>query len=192
MSIYRKYHIFLLLALGLLATACGNTENEYSSYRCYVLIDNNVHQDPTLASAMNPMAPVVFCHISETLVGGVRHFAFRSSQGLQSTAVENGIDLRRTFAFGMENGVIIGFGNLDNPAIFYAYDAQCPNCYDPETIPVRSKPLTMLETGLASCGSCKRQYNMNTGGNIVSGDSGSKLTRYRGATDGPFSVLRVN
>ena len=88
--------------------------------------------------------------------------------------------------------MIVGFGNLDYPAKFYAYDKECPNCFDPNVLPVRSKPLTMSSNGLATCNVCHRQYNMNSDGIVVAGDSGKKMTRYRASTTGPFGILAVN
>ena len=190
-----KHHfLYTIIAFACvcLVIACGDSEFEYTDSRCYVIIDNSVHQDPTLASAMNPIAPGTFCLISETLSGGALHFVFKSNLGQESKTVENAIDQRRTFIFGYNNAIIVGFGSMDYPPQFYAFDAECPNCFDSTAIPVRSKRLQLSDTGVATCSTCKRQYNMNTGGNIISGDGGSKMTRYRGATDGPFTVLRVN
>ena len=190
--IRRVLIIFSLVIAGMIVSGCGDMMNEYTDSRCLVIIDNNIHQDATLASAMNPVAPGVFCLISETISGGAKHFVFKSNLGQESKAVENAIDQRRTMVFGYNNGIIVGFGNLDTPPIFYAFDAECPNCFDPHAIPVRTHRLQLTDVGLAVCATCKRQYNMNTGGNIVAGDGGNKMTRYRGATDGPFTVLRVN
>ena len=36
------------------------------------------------------------------------------------------------------------------------------------------------------------KLGMNNGGNIVKGDGGNKLTRYRASTTGPYGVLSVN
>lgn len=184
--------VTIALAFACCISSCGDSEFEYTDSRCYVIIDNSAHQDPTLAAAMNPMSPGTFCQISESLIGGARHFVFKSNLGQESKSVENAIDQRRSFIFGYNNAIIVGFGSMDYPPQFYAFDAECPNCFDPMAIPVRSKRLQLSDTGIATCASCKRQYNMNTGGNIVSGDGGKKMTRYRGATDGPFTVLRVN
>ena len=182
----------LLALLILLLVGCGDSQFEYTDSRCYVIIDNATHQDPTLAAAMNPAAPGTFCLVSQTISGGASYFTFRSNYGQESKALQNAIDKRRTLVFGYNNAIIVGFGSMDYPPQFYAFDAECPNCFDPMAIPVRSKRLQLSDAGIATCSTCKRQYNMNTGGNIVSGDGGNKMTRYRGATDGPFTVLRVN
>ena len=75
---------------------------------------------------------------------------------------------------------------------FYAYDLECPNCFDPNYIPVRSKPLSISVNGLATCNLCKRQYDMNNGGIVSKGEGGKKMTRYRAATTGPLGVMSVN
>lgn len=186
-----KYKIFLLL-LPLLLASCGDTENEYSSTQVYLVIDNATHQDATLASAMNPNSPGIFCKVWLTSRAGARYFSFRNNQGNTSESIFNGIDQRRTYVCGYNNGLIVGYGNLDLPAIFYSYDAECPNCFSPDQIPVKSYPLGMTTDGMATCAKCGRKYNLNTGGNVVSGDSGKKLTRYRGATTGALGVLSVH
>jgi len=181
----------MMIAL-LLTAACGRVENEFTSAPCYLVIDNSLHQDATLATAMNALSPGIFCSIRHEVKTGADHFVFKNNQGAESSKKYNAIDMRRTYVIGMNNGLIVGFGNLDNPPIFYAYDNQCPNCFDPHAIPVRNYPLGMDANGIATCNTCKRKYNMNTGGNIVEGNSGSKLTRYRASTGGPLGVLGVN
>ena len=39
--------------------------------------------------------------------------------------------MHRTCALGIYNKtvIIVGYGNLSSPAVFYCYDSQCPNCY---------------------------------------------------------------
>ena len=183
---------FILLPLSLLLASCGDSENEFSPTTMYLVVDNATHQDATLASAMNQNVPGIFCKIWLTTRNGVRYFSFQNNQNARSESIFNGIDQRRSFNVGYNNGIIVGFGNLDSPAQFYAYDVECPNCFSPEAIPVRSYPLTMTNDGLATCAKCGRKYNLNTGGNIVSGDGGKKMTRYRAATTGPLGVLSVH
>lgn len=182
----------LLLCTALLSAACGKIENEYSTIPCYLVIDNNLHRDATLASAMTPASPGVFCHIRQDIQAGVRCFVFKNNQGLESRKNFNAIDFRRSFLLGANNGLIVGFGNMDMPPVFYAYDNQCPNCFDPNAIPVLNRPLLMNVHGVASCNVCKRKYNMNTGGNIIEGADGKKLTRYRAVAKGAYGVLSVN
>ena len=86
----------------------------------------------------------------------------------------------------------MGYGNLNNPPVFYAYDLECPNCFDPQALPLKSKPLQLLAGGIAVCRVCNRRYNLNNSGVIVQGERGRKLTRYRAQTTGPYGVLTVN
>lgn len=184
--------LVLLAFCALLPTACGDAENEFTIGACYFVFDNSVHQDATLASAMNIMAPGTFCTITKTMRGGAQCFDFTNSAGQTSSKNLNAIDTKRTLILGYNDGIIVGFGTLNNPAIFYAFDRECPNCFNPNDIPIRSKPLSVSTNGQASCAVCHRQYDLNNDGFISSGDSGKRLTRYRAATTGPFGVLSVN
>ncbi len=140
---------------------------------------------------MNSVSPGVFCLVQKTMSGTAEQFAFTNNQGLSSTANFTAKEQRLSLTFGMNNGVIVGFSNLDSPATFYAYDRECPNCFDPDAIPVRSKPLSMSSTGWATCSVCSRVYNLNNRGYIVEGDEGEPLTRYPASTTGPYGVLVV-
>ncbi len=180
-----------LLSCALLA-ACGNTESEYTRGTCYFIFDNAVHQDATLASAMNAAAPGIFCTITQTVKGGAESFVFSNNAGQTSSKNLNAIDARRTLILGYNNGLIVGFGTLNIPAVFYAFDRECPNCFNPNDIPIRSKPLSVSTSGLASCPVCHRQYDLNNDGFISSGEPGKRLTRYHATTTGPFGVLAVN
>lgn len=190
-----KRHCFLnILAIALVAmglSACSNALNEYSRRPCYVVIDNTTRVDATLASAMNALSPGIFCIIQKEVKGGASYYHCSNNQGLSSDILWTAIDQRKTIIIGENNGIIIGFGNLDFPAIFYAYDLECPNCFDPDGIPVKSRPLKMDEKGHATCNVCKRIYDMNNRGYIIQGDQGNPLTRYPASTTGPYGVLAV-
>lgn len=181
------------LFLCLLLCGCGEDVGyEYSNYHCNLGLDNSTHLDPTLASAMNATSPGVFCTISYSYSNAF-YYVFSSNQGQKTTSIFNAIDQRmdNQQRMGRNNGLIVGFGNLDNPAIFYAYDAECPNCYNPSALPVRSYKLSVSSSGIATCANCKRSYNLNTGGNIVAGSTGNLLERYRATTTGPNGLLHV-
>ena len=183
----------LLTSLALLLlTGCGETTNEFTLGSCYVVIDNGVHQDATLAGAMNPNVPGIFCIIKCNTRAGARYFDFTDNAGVSSSKPLNGVDARRTIVMGQNNGIIVGYGTLNQPPSFYAYDLECPNCFDPNAIPVKSKPLSISTNGIATCSVCHRQYDLNNNGFVSSGDSGNKLTRYHANTTGPFGVLSVN
>lgn len=188
-------HLLLLLAVFMFC-ACGkNSEYEFSDNHTYFTFHNETHQNSILASAMNQQSPGVFCIIRYAFNSGRHSFLFENNQGLKSDTPVwfDGIDLRLESwkRVGLNNGLIVGYGNLDTPAIFYAYDLQCPNCFQPQVLPLRSYELTLSSDGFATCNNCHRRYNMNTGGNIIEGETGKKLTRYRANTTGAFGVLGI-
>lgn len=180
---------YYIIALLTLFASCDDTEYEYSNYPCNFVFDNNASRSTLLASAMNAQSPGIFCHASVS--GKYFVFSTNDSQGRQERVAFNAIDEQRTIALGVynESGIIVGYGNLNNPATFYAYDYQCPNCYKEAGLPRYG--LSMDSTGKAKCSNCNREYDMNNGGIISSGDSGDKLIRYRGSTTGPQGVLYV-
>ncbi len=184
--------LLIALAMALAATSCGETEDEYTIGTCLLVFDNSTHQDATLASAMNPNAPGTFCIVSTSMRNGATYFDFTNSAGQNSSRIQNAIDQRRKSIIGYNNGIIVGFGALSNPATFYAFDRECPNCFDPNAIPMKSRPLTMSSSGIASCATCQRQYDLNNNGFIANGEQGKRLTRYHASTTGPFGVLAVN
>ncbi|MBP5278586.1 MAG: hypothetical protein J6Z18_08905 [Prevotella sp.] len=177
----------LLLCMTLFA--CGDEEFEYSRYHAYFVFDNQQHLDATLSSAMNPLAPGIFCRISTS---GNQYFLFTNNQGQSSRQVMNAIDKQRSVVLGLynETGIYVGYGILNDPPVFYAYDALCPNCYQ-ETGLMRDI-LSVNSSGLASCSRCKRVYDMNNMGIITQGETGSKLIRYHASTTGPNGILSIN
>ena len=190
----KKHFLHRLSAFAIvLATllACSNASDEFCRRPCYVIIDNSTHLDATLASAMNVMSPGIFCMIQKTQKGGATYYHVASNQAQSSDIQWNAKDQKVTSIVGMNNGIIVGFGNIDNPAVFYAYDRECPNCFDPDGIPVKSRPLTLNEKGHATCGVCARVYDMNNRGYVISGEGGKPLNRYPASTSGPYGVLAV-
>lgn len=191
---HRCVRLLTLIACVLLLSACGDDIGyTYSDYRCNLYLDNSVHQDPALSTAMNSQSPGTFCTVSYKY-SGTYYYVFKTNLGQTSESIFNAIDQQRDnhLRIGQNNGIIVGFGNLSTPAEFYAYDAECPNCYDANALPVRSYKLSVSGAGIATCNNCQRTYNLNTGGNIASGDRGTPLTRYRASTTGPFGTLYVN
>lgn len=190
---YRLISFIILASLAstFLLSSCGDSEYEYSSHRCYFVFDNSTHLDPTLSSALVQLSPGTFCRIYKK---GDNYFYFDSNRGLSSRSAANAVDLKRTCVLGVynESGIIVGYGVLDNPAVLYAYDAQCPNCYENTAMPRYT--LTMNDAGKATCASCHRSYDMNNGGIISSGgsDGDRKLIRYRANYSEQTRVLTVN
>ncbi len=178
-----------IIALLALFSSCGDAEFEYSRYPCAFTFDNTASRSLRLSEAMNPLSPGVFCHIS--LLGET--FQFYTNMNSQVEKVNmNAVDKKLTLELGINNnsGIIVGYGNLNNPATFYAYDSQCPNCYKSTNLP--RYQLTMSSEGTARCNTCHRTYDMNNGGIVTSGDGGDKLIRYRASTSGPQGILKVN
>ncbi len=167
------------------AAFSGCADAEYSGYACRLVINNLNVNNMTLASAMTAASPGVFCRISKQ---GTTRFMFESNQGgVPTYALLNAIDQNSNWVIGIYNGIIVGFGNLDGT--FHAYDNQCPNCYPSTGLPRYA--LSLGVDGKATCKSCKRVYDMNNNGLLVSGDQGKGLIKYRAATTGPFGVLSV-
>lgn len=176
--------LFLLLSF----CSCGGSEFEYSSHRVRLVYDNSVHLDATLSVAMNAMAPGIFCRVA---ISG-NYFTFTNSQGQNSKLPMTAAEQQRLPMLGVNNesGIIVGFGLLADPAVFYAYDAQCPNCYENDSRP--RYLLSMSSDGKAKCGKCGRVYDMNNGGIVTDGGPGEKLYRYHASTTGPNGILSVN
>lgn len=187
----RNFLLSLLACLPLVS--CKNAIDEYCHRPCYIVINNAEHVDATLAAAMNNMSPGTFCLIRKTMSGGASQFSFSTNTGLSSTQLFTAKEQRMSLIFGLNNGVIVGYGNADNPAIFYAYDYECPNCFDPDAVPVKSKPLTMDEKGHATCKVCGRVYDLNNRGYIIQGETQNSLplNRFPASTSGAMGVLVV-
>lgn len=176
----------------MLLCSCTSAINEYSSRRCYVVVDNSTFLDASLASAMTANSPGVFCMVQQTITGGAQQFSFTTNTGLSSKKTFTAKEQRMTLIFGLNNGVIVGYGTIGGS--FYAYDRECPNCFDPDALPVKSKPLTMTDKGHAKCSVCGRVYDMNNRGYIISGQVSADdlpLTRFRASTSGPYGMLVV-
>ncbi|MGN1375584.1 MAG: hypothetical protein ACI4V5_03405 [Prevotella sp.] len=181
---YIRY-VFIVLAATFLVS-CGDTEYEYSNYSCYFVFDNMGSRSPMLAAAMNQNSPGTFCHIRTS--GKAYIFDLNTSPGQTEKVNFTAEDERRTLLLGIynESGIIVGYGNYNNPATFYAYDNQCRYCY--EETGLSRYPLTMDTSGKASCARCKRIYDLNNGGIEA---SGGRLIRYHATTSGPLGVLSV-
>lgn len=181
--------VLAIASAAVLLAACSKDSFDFSSIHARFFYDNSIHQDATLQSALNAMSPGVFCRISEGYEAGSTYFYFESNQGLSSKKKATADDLRPTRILGIlpKTGVIVGYGNLSSPAVLYAYDSQCPNCYA-ETNMVDYK-LALTSRGMAVCAKCKREYDLNNNG-LTS--NGKKLIKYRATATGPLGILSVN
>lgn len=180
----------ILSLLTMMFSSCGEAEFEYSSAPCYLIIDNSLHHDATLASALTQYSGT-YVTITITTKSGARYFSFTNNVGKHTESIFNAYDERRSLLLGYNGGLIVGFGNSVD-GILYAYDRECPNCFDPNMLPLKSRPLSVSENGIAKCGYCKRQYDLNNGGFISNGDKGKKLIRYSCHATGAYGILTVN
>lgn len=181
---------FILSLLTMMFSSCGEAEFEYSSAPCYLIIDNSLHQDATLASALTQYSGT---YVTITIItkSGARYFSFTNNVGKHSESIFNAYDERRSLILGYNGGLIVGYGNSID-GILYAFDRECPNCFDPNMLQLKSRPLSVSENGIATCSYCKRQYNLNIGGFICKGDKGKKMTKYNCPPTKPYGILSVN
>ena len=186
------FSISTLILTLLTATfaSCGEAEFEYSSAPCYLIIDNSLHQDATLASALTQYSGT---YVTITIItkSGARYFSFTNNVGKHTESIFNAYDERRSLILGYNGGLIVGYGNSID-GVLYAFDRECPNCFDPNMLPLKSRPLSVSEDGIATCSYCKRQYNLNIGGFICKGDKGKKMTKYNCPPTKPYGILSVN
>lgn len=170
---------WLLAGLLLIAlNACGETEFTHSNHPVSFVFDTRLHtHSPALASALNGLG--VFVTVSEVNNAGQPAYRFDNHQGLVNVIPLNATDERQTRLIGQNNALIIGYGNLDTPAPFYAYDGECPHCFNFNAIPLKSSPLSVANNGIASCKNCGRRFNLNTGGNMIAGEGRYRLAVYR-------------
>ena len=181
---------FILSLLTMMFSSCGEAEFEYSSAPCYLIIDNSLHQDATLASALTQYSGT-YVIITIITKSGARYFSFTNNVGKHTESIFNAYDERRSLILGYNGGLIVGYGNSID-GILYAFDRECPNCFDPNMLPLKSRPLSVSENGIATCSYCKRQYNLNIGGFICKGDKGKKMTKYNCPPTKPYGILSVN
>ena len=181
---------FILSLLTMMFSSCGEAEFEYSSAPCYLIIDNSLHQDATLASALTQYSGT---YVTITIItkSGARYFSFTNNVGKHTESIFNAYDERRSLILGYNGGLIVGYGNSID-GILYAFDRECPNCFDPNMLPLKSRPLSVSENGIATCSYCKRQYNLNIGGFICKCDKGKKMTKYNCPPTKPYGILSVN
>ena len=194
----KVFGIIMLAMTGLLSAAlfvaCGDVESEFSTAPCALYFDNQTqHKDATLAQAMTPLSGI-FVTITTTSKSGAQYFVFTNNQGHSSQVVFDAKDKQRQQAgqliLGLNGAIIVGYG-FSTSQTFYAYDRECPNCFDSNALPLRSYPLKVNSAGIASCSNCHRTYDLNNGGIIASGNGGKKMTRFHAATTGANGLLIV-
>ncbi len=164
-------------------------EGEYSTWPCRFEYDNAIHQDPTLATALNVASKGVFCKISESGT----YYVFQNNQNMESRQPKTAQETQRNYVLGVNNGIIVGFQTLNDYPYggFAAYDAQCPNCVRETNNYLNPKfPLSMSSSGIATCSKCGRKYDLNNSGLIQNGKEGDVgLEKYLATTTGPLGYL---
>ena len=187
---------FCLLAFSCwLLTSC-KADDEYSTHACRFSYNNMIHNDPTLASALEANSRGVFCLISEHIRAGVHYIAFENNLGQTSKQQETAEEVEAKFILGLNNGIIVGFQTLNTEGPnggFVGYDVQCPNCvrhFNNTANP--NYRVTMESSGIATCSKCGKKYDLNNGGIVQNGDEGdSGLDKYVASTTGRFGVVSV-
>ncbi len=180
-------------AIFALWCCCGlmgcKAEGEYSTWPCRFDYDNAIHQDQTLATAMNADSRGVFCKISESGV----YYTFQNNQNMKSQQPKTAEETQRNYVLGVNNGIIVGFQTFNTTPYggFVAYDAQCPNCVRNTNNYLNPKfPLSMSTSGIASCSKCGKKYDLNNGGIIQNGEEGDVgLEKYLASSTGPLGYL---
>jgi hypothetical protein len=155
-----------------------------------------IHNDVTLASAMDANSRGIFCLITEYTRAGVRYLSFENSVGMKSEKVETAEEVEAKFILGLNNGIIVGFQTLNTEGTtggFVGYDVQCPNCVRRENNTVNPNyRVNMESSGIATCTKCGKKYDMNNGGIIQNGEEGDRgLDKYVASTTGPLGVVSV-
>ena len=190
-SMKKRGMTLLLLSLLLGIMACGDVQNEFTSMHCLVHFDNMIHSNAVLAGAMTSNSGI-YVRITLTVKDGARCFLFENNQGQSSISKLNAKDEKPPQIVGQNDGLIVGFCMLETPAVFYAFDAECPNCFNFDQMDFRSYRLQMSSSHIATCNACKRKYDLGNGGMIIEGENGKKLDRYFAKSTGPYGVLSVN
>ena len=127
----RKTGLLFLCHLVLLCLLACSAEPEYSSWYCRFSYNNQIHNDVTLATALDGASRGVFCLITESTRAGVKYLNFQNSDGLTSQKPESAEESQARFVLGLNNGIIVGFQTLNTDGMnggFVGYDVQCPNC----------------------------------------------------------------
>ena len=186
----------LLPLLTLLLLMACKAENEFSTWPCRFAYDNAIHQEATLATAMEPNSRGVFCQITEHVQGGVKYLRFSNNQGLSSQLVETFTEQQANFVLGLNNGIIVGYQTFVNDGFgsgFVAYDVQCPNCVRRQNNTISPNyRVVMATTGIAACSKCGLKYDLNNGGIVQNGQQEDKgLEKYAASTTGPFGYVTV-
>lgn len=182
---------FLLL---LLMYSCS-ADREYSTWSCRFAYNNQIHNDATLASALDAASRGTFCIITESTQAGVKYLNFQNNQGMATRTPMTAQEVQSKFIIGLNNGIIVGFQTFNTEPYggFVGYDVQCPNCVRRENnTATPNYRVTMSTAGIATCSKCGLKYDMNNGGIVQNGEEGDTgLEKYVAMTSGPLGMVTV-
>lgn len=122
----KRLTAYILLLTVYLFTSCG-AEQQYTSWSCRFIFNNATYLDQTIAVAINPTIPGIFCKVTEETRGGTRYLVFENSHGATSRHQMMAGELGNNLRIGQNNGIIIGVQSMGDNS-FTAYDLHCPNC----------------------------------------------------------------
>ncbi|MCR5820283.1 MAG: hypothetical protein K6F94_04970 [Bacteroidaceae bacterium] len=173
-----------ILLLSLFLLCCSPADDIYAPWAAYFTF-NPVTSAPELYSALNNMGE--FCTITtdgSNIVFATPH----SSTPIRRTV----IDQRVTLVLGLD-GLIVGLPNIPemgrDVSRVVCYELSCPNCYNERGI---SRRVKLLDSGIARCQRCTRQYDLNNLGIMSSDTTGISLYRYRVAYNQANNTLVVS
>lgn len=169
--VFRVFRLFSCALLLLLLLSCEKAERLFSDYPAYFVF-TPVTQAPELFTALNSMGE--FCTITPS--GNTYVFSnTKTSTPVPLTAV----DQRVSAVLGLD-GLIVGLPNVpemgyDVPRVV-CFDLCCPNCYRDYGF---TRRMSLQVGGIARCGRCTREYDLNNLGIVRSDTTGFSLFRYR-------------
>ena len=175
---------YIPILFGLLPLAsCQKAEEEYTTHQCYFSFNCTYHNASRLINAVSSYE--TFAIVTTEPLSGKTYTVVTSIYGTDDTRdnITTAEETQRSRVLGLANGLIIGRSAIDQT--LYAYDRQCPNCF--EATGFTAAPLQWSgNTTTVVCTRCDRKYNLSNGGVVSEGTAGKKLLRYRISYDGSY------
>lgn len=161
--------LLLVAAIALTSCSSDDVDSKYSSYSASFSL-SPVNTIAPLTNAMSSYGE--FC----TITKGTNTYNFHTlteDASVNRTALSNykTFICIAGFIVGRSSSTELGTGNYN----YVCYDLACSSCYHDDLV---SRALTLESGGRAYCSRCKRTYDLNNDGLIVSGNKGTKLERY--------------
>ena len=174
---YKTYKTYILLLAILFATACGDEtiSNKFCNLPAQFTF-TPVQSISQLYSSCESMGE--WCSITVSKDG--KSYLFTKPDGSQGRANKTALSSYTNFIMGL-SGFIVGLPNIPEVGEMFSvvtcYDLACRNCYEDFGI---TRDLQFQGTdGKVSCSRCKRHYDLNNTGQVVQGNMGQPLYRYR-------------